>query len=89
MIELTFLKELTLIKQVHQKSVIFVTFGIFLNYIKFQSNVCNRCQYLLMRSINLSDNAILNIKGSDYCCIISLINKNLMQNAHLTGKSRT
>ena len=27
-IELTFLKELMLIKQVHQKSMIFVTFGI-------------------------------------------------------------
>ena len=26
---------------------------------------------LLMMSINLSDIAILNIKGSDYCCIIS------------------
>ena len=36
--------------------------------------------------------AILNIKGSDYCCIISLICKNeainLMQNADLTEKSR-
>ena len=30
MIELTFLKELILIKQVHQKSAIFVTIGIFL-----------------------------------------------------------
>ena len=34
---------------------------------------------------------ILNIKYSDYCCIISLINKNeainLMQNADLTEKS--
>ena len=29
MIELTFLKELILIKQVHQKGVIFVTIGIF------------------------------------------------------------
>ena len=29
MIELTFLKELISIKQVHQKSVIFVTIGIF------------------------------------------------------------
>ena len=29
MIELTFLKELMLVKQVHEKSVIFVTVGIF------------------------------------------------------------
>ena len=31
MTELTFLKKLKLIKQMHQKSVIFVTNGIFLN----------------------------------------------------------
>ena len=30
-----------------------------------------------MMSINLSDIAILNIKGSDYCCIIGLISKKL------------
>ena len=44
-------------------------------------------------TINLSDIAILNIKGSYYCCIISLISKNeaieLLQNADLTEKSGT
>ena len=39
-----------------------------------------------------SDIANLNIKGSDYYCIISLISKNeainLMQNGDLTEKSR-
>ena len=43
-----------------------------------------------MMSINLSDIAILNIKGSDYCCIICLISKNeaitLLQNANLIEK---
>ena len=66
----------------------------FLNYsFKFQPNVCNRCHDLLMMSINLSDIAILNNKGSEYRCIISLISKNeainLMQNADLTEKSGT
>ena len=46
-----------------------------------------------MMSINLSDIAILNIKGFDCRCIISLISKieaiNLMQNAYLTEISRT
>ena len=46
-----------------------------------------------MISINLSDIAILNIKGSDYCCIISLISQNeainLLQHADLTEKSGT
>ena len=41
--------------------------------------------------MNLSDIAILNIKGSDYRCIISLISKNkainLMQSADLTKKA--
>ena len=57
----------------------------FLNHsFKFQPNVCNRCHNLLMMSMNLSDIAILNIKGSNYRCIISLISKNeainVMQN---------
>ena len=66
----------------------------FLNYnFKFQPNVCNRCYDLLMMSMTLSDIAILNIKGSGYCCIITVISKNkainLMQNVDLTVKSRT
>ena len=44
-----------------------------------------------MMSKNVSNIAILNIKGSDYRCIISLISKNeamnLLKNADLTGKS--
>ena len=44
-----------------------------------------------MTSVNLSDIAVLNIKGSNYCCIISLISKNqainLLQNADLTENS--
>ena len=92
LIELTFLKELMLIKPVHQNSVIFVT--ISLNYsFEFQPNVCNRCPDLLMMSVNFSDIAILKIKGSDFRRIISLISKNgainLMQNAHLTKKIGT
>ena len=63
------------------------------NSFKFHPNVCNRCHDLLMWSSNLSDIAILNIKGSDSRCIIGLISKNeainLMQNADLTEKSVT
>ena len=63
----------------------------FLNYsFKFQPNVCNRCHDLLIISMDLSDIAFFNIKGSDYLCIISLVSKseaiNLMQNADLTEK---
>ena len=58
-----FLKELILIKQVHQKSVIFVITGIFLNKgFKCQPYVCNRCLELLMMLMNLKNTAILKIK---------------------------
>ena len=44
-----------------------------------------------MMTIIVSNIAILHIKGSDYCCIISLISKNetinLLQDAYLTEKS--
>ena len=44
-----------------------------------------------MMSMNLNDITILNIKGSDYHCIISLISKNeainLMQNADFIKKA--
>ena len=43
-----------------------------------------------MMSMNLCDTAILNIKGSDYRCIVSRITGNdainVMQNADLTEK---
>ena len=59
LIEMRFLKELILIKQTNKKSAIFVTIGIFSNKgFKFQPNLSNRCQDLLMMSMNLSDIAI-------------------------------
>ena len=67
-------------------------FWYFLNKgFQFQLDVCNRCHDLLMMSMNLSNIAILNIKGADYRCIISGIIKseaiNLMQNINLTKKA--
>ena len=72
----------------------FIFFYFFNRGFKFQINICNRCHDLLIMSLmNLSDIVILNIKGSDYCCIINGIRKsetiNLMQNTDLTKKSRT
>ena len=58
---------------------------------KFQPYVCNRCHDLLMMSMNLSDISVLNIKGSDYHCIITGISKSeaikLLQNIDLIEKS--
>ena len=46
-----------------------------------------------MMSMRLSDNAILNSKSADYCCIVSGISKseaiNLMHNTDLTKKRGT
>ena len=60
---------------------------------KFQSNVCNRCHDSLMMSMKFSDIAILNIKGSNYCCTITLIGKSeavkLLKNIDLIEKSGT
>ena len=62
-------------------------------YYKFepQPNACNKCHDLLMMSMNLSNIAILSIKGSDYHCISSFISNNeainLIQNAALIEKS--
>ena len=46
-----------------------------------------------MMYMNLSDIAILNIKGSNYCCIISGISKSeaikFLQNINTTEKSGT
>ena len=85
MIELTFVKELMLIAQVNQKSMLFVNIFFKKNKgIKFEPNVCNGCHNLLMMSMKLRDTDILNIKGSDYCFIVSGISKsgwiNLLQN---------
>ena len=93
MIELMLLKELMLIKQLHQKShYLPLSLLVFLKYnFNFQPNVCNRCHDLFMMSINLSEIVILNIKCSDHRCIINLIGKNeaikLLINADLTEKS--
>ena len=91
---MTFLKELILIRQVNQKFATFLTIGIFLNKgFKFQPNVCNECHDLVMTSMNFSNIAILNIKGSDYRCIIRGNSKNeaknIMQNADSTKKNGT
>ena len=85
--------------QMHQKNkcikrVWHLSILYFSNYsFKLKPNVCNRCHDLLMMSVYLSDIAILKIKGSDYCCIISLNSKSeaihLLQNADLTEKRGT
>ena len=61
-----------LIKQVCQKSVIFVTIGIFyIIFLSFNQMSAIYVINLLIMSMNLSNIAISNIKDSEYCCIIA------------------
>ena len=57
---------------------------------KFQLDGCSGCHGVLMMSVNLNDNAILNIWGVD-CCIINGITKsgllNLLQKTYLKEKT--
>ena len=76
MIELAFLKELMLIKQANSKECDICHYWYFLiKGFKFQPNICNGCHDLLMISMNLSNIAISNIKGSGYRCIINGISE--------------
>ena len=71
MIELTLLKVLMLIRQVYQKSILFVIIGIFLGKgFRFQPAVCNGFHNVLMVFIDFNIIPILNIYGVDYSCII-------------------
>ena len=61
LVELTFLKELMLIRQANQRSVTFATIGSFQKKALNQSQiVCNRCHDLLTMSMNLSNITVLN-----------------------------
>ena len=91
LIELIFLMKLILIRQANQESVIFITIGIFqIKALHLNQMYAIDAMIFLMTSMKLSNVAILNIKGSDYCCTISGISKNeainLIQNADLTEK---
>ena len=91
MIELTFLKEPILVKQVHQKSDICHYWYFLSKGFKFQWYACNRFHDLWMMSMNLNNIYILNNKSADYRCIISGISKNeaikLLKNIDFTEKS--
>ena len=74
-----------LIRQVNQKSALFVTTGIFsIKGLSFNQ---------MSVSMDLSDIAILNIHGANYCCIISRSSKseaiNLLKKVDLTEKYGT
>ena len=52
---------------------------------EFQSDVFDGCLDILMISMSLSNIAILNIKGADYCCTTSGISKSEVINLSKTS----
>ena len=67
-------EEINVKKTCASKECVVCHYWYFLNFsFTFELIVFNRFHNLLMMSVNLSDITILNIKGSDYRCIISLI----------------
>ena len=67
-------KELTLIKQMHQKNACFVIIGILQMLGLNLNHVCNKC-HVLMTPYELKNIAILNVKGVDFWCILWGISK--------------
>ena len=67
MIGLIFQNKLILIKQMHQKNVIFVAIFIFFKKsFKYEPYLCNVCHDLMQKALNFSDAAIVSMKESDY-----------------------
>ena len=59
MIELMYLKELMLMRQMYQKNVIFVIHKGF----KYEPYLCNGCHDLMQKAMNFNDVAIVLLKG--------------------------
>ena len=56
-------------------------YWLFNNGLKFQHSVCNGCHDLTMLCLNISDIAIITVKGVDYCCIIHDISSSEANNS--------
>ena len=84
-------KELTLIKQMHQKNVCFTIVGI-LKMLDLLPHVCNKCHDILMTAYELKNIAILNLKGVDFRCILWGISRdgaiNRLNSSVLEDKAR-
>ena len=63
---------MTLINQINQKNIWFVTIGV--GYkgtgYKLEPYVCNKCHDISMMAYKLENIAILNVKAIDYRCVL-------------------
>ena len=91
MIESIFLKELMLIKQVHQKNVIFITIWYFKDIVvKYEPYLCNGCHNLMQKARSFNNAAIVYVKGSAYRINFWYMSKDdatsIMSNSNLVDK---
>ena len=92
MIEFTFQKALTQIKQVHQKNVIFFHYWYFLDKnFNYEPYVCNGCHDLMLKAMSFKNVAIVSIKGNDYRIHFWYMSKKdaivIMTNSNLSDKN--
>ena len=92
MIRLIFQNELILIKQMHQKSAVFITIGIFLDKnFKYEPYLYNGCNDLMQKAMNFNDVAVVSIKRSGYKIHFWNMSEddaiNIMINSNLNEKS--
>ena len=72
-----FQKELIQIKQVHQKNVVCVIIGIFLDKnVNYDPYLCNGCHDLMQKAMSFKNVAIVSIKGNGYRIHFYYISKN-------------
>ena len=60
-------------KSNNSKKCIICHYWFFSLGFKFQDFVCNSCHDLTMLCVNISDIAVITVKGVDYCCINHVI----------------
>ena len=69
-----FQKQLTLMKQVHQKNACLLVKveDVYVKDVgfKFEPHVCNKCHDVLMTAYELKNIAILNVKGVDFSYVL-------------------
>ena len=85
------IEELMLLKQVHQKNVIFVTIGILkILVFKYEPNLCNWCHDLMQKDMSFNDVAIVYVKVSAYRIHFWYMSKDdaisIMNNSNLVDK---
>ena len=89
MIGLIFQKKLTLTKQMHQNSVIFVITGTFEVSFNYESYLCNGWHDIMQKAMNFNV-AIVSVKGSNYRIYFWYANKNdavnIMKNSNLKNE---